>query len=73
LGAVEDFGFVFEGEKLSLVCGDVDERGLRAELLAPLTTHLVRARAQALGTSEGLEQQSIVEADGKTRIVVRRK
>lgn len=73
MGAVEDFGFVVEGERLSLVCGDVDEGQLRAELLAPLSAHLIEARIQALASSENLEGQRLVEADGTTRIVVRRK
>ena len=73
LGAVEDFGFVVDEARVQLVCGDVDQKALERDLLGPLKAHLARARAEALAASEGLETETVREADGSTRIVVRRK
>ena len=73
LGAVEDFGFVVDAGRVQLVCGDVDQKALERDLLAPLKAHLAQARLDALAAEEGLSHERVVEADGSTRIVVRRK
>lgn len=73
LGTVEDFGFVVQGGKLSLVCGDVDLKGLERDLLSPLTAQLAAAQLAAVSGALGIENEIIVEADGTRRIVVRRK
>ena len=73
LGAVEDFGFVVEGGRLGLVCGDVDLKWLEGELLSPLTAHLVAAKLKAASGVLGVENEVVVDADGTRRIVVRRK
>jgi hypothetical protein len=73
LGAVEDFGFVLEKGKVRMVCGDVDLKRLENELLVPLTEQLAAARVASAAASLDLETETLVEADGTRRIVVRRK
>jgi hypothetical protein len=74
LDAVEDFGFVRTAEgPLRLVCGELDRALLVERLLGPLKLAVTEARVRAAASHAGLELEQATEADGRRRLVLRRR
>jgi hypothetical protein len=67
LDAVEDFGFVRDGDRVRLVCGELDAERLQQELLVPLRAAVVQQRLEAAGLRVDAVE---VGPDGVHRIVV---
>jgi hypothetical protein len=67
LDAVEDFGFVQDGDRIRFVCGELDADHLQHDLLVPLRAAVVHHRVQAAG----LRVETVeIGPDGVHRIVV---
>jgi hypothetical protein len=68
LDTAEDFGFLTDGGRVRLVCGDIDRNLLSARLLAPLHANIVEAR---LGVHAGLRVESPVSVDDSDEVLIR--
>lgn len=66
LDAIEDFGFVREGQEIRMVCGELDADRLERDLLAPLRAAVVQARVEAAG----MRVEAVEHAADGIRIVV---
>lgn len=74
LDTVEDFGFVRTAEgPLSLVCGELDRPLLTERLLPPLRAAVSEARVRIAAAEAGLELEQATVADGRRRLVLRRR
>lgn len=73
LDSVEDFGFVRTPDGLRLVCGELDRGVLVERLLGPLRIAVTESRVRAAATDAGLELEHATEADGRRRLVLRRR
>lgn len=69
--SVEDFGLVSEGDRLVLVCGELDRELLESRLLTPILHTILAQRAEEASRLHGVELTSTVTADGTTRIRLR--
>lgn len=59
LDAAEDFGILVAGDRLSLICGDVDRARLHTRLLTPLRAEVVRLRAEAHGVQTEVSEGAV--------------
>lgn len=59
LDAAEDFGILVAGDRLSLICGDVDRALLHTRLLTPLRAEVVRLRAEAHGVQTEVSEGAV--------------
>lgn len=77
LDAVEDFGFVLEsseaGDRVRLVCGELDRSILQERLLGPIVQHATAATVERAAAREGLDVVRERAFDGTERIVVKRR
>jgi len=73
LDAVEDFGFVHDDRGVRLVCGELDEALLETRLLRPLRAVLAEQRIRGAAERAGLEIESTTQAEGRRRLVLRRR
>ncbi len=74
LDAIEDFGFVRTADgSLRLVCGEIDRALLVERLLGPLHAAVSEARVRTAASQAGLELEQATEADGRRRLVLRRR
>ncbi|MCH9681418.1 MAG: hypothetical protein K0V04_08295 [Deltaproteobacteria bacterium] len=73
LDTVEDFGFVQGPEGLQLVCGELDRALLEERLLPPLQAVVAEQKLRGAAERAGMEIESTTEADGRRRLVVRRR
>ncbi|RMG93747.1 MAG: hypothetical protein D6705_17830 [Deltaproteobacteria bacterium] len=63
---VQDWGFSYENGRVMLVCADVDRPRLERQIVPRITAEIVRARL----TAAGHHTRTVVDADGRHRIVV---
>lgn len=74
LDAIEDFGFVRAPDgSPTLVCGELDRTALTERLLGPLRAAITEARVRAAAAAAGLELEQATHADGRPRLVLRRR
>ncbi len=71
LDSVEDFGFVLEGARLRMVCGELDRAHLQAELVPGLERARAAAAVLRAAPQAGLRvTEEHVAADGSRRLVL---
>ncbi len=71
LDSVEDFGFAVDDGVLRLICGELDEAHLQAELLPKLHRSIAEQRLQRSVAQDGLcVVGSHTEADGTRRLIL---
>lgn len=73
LDTVEDFGFVQQDGAVRLVCGELDQALLEARLLLPLRVAIAEQRIRGAAEQAGLELESTTQAEGRRRLVLRRR
>lgn len=68
---VEDFGFVVNDGVLRLVCGELDQAQLEAELLPKLRQATAAQAVERAAINHGLAvRKTIVDADGTRRLIL---
>lgn len=71
LDTVEDFGFAVDDGVLRLICGELDEAQLQAELLPKLRQSIAEQRVQHSVAQDGLSLVgSHTEPDGTRRLIL---
>ena len=71
LDTVEDFGFAVDDGVLRLICGELDEAHLQAELLPKLRQAIAEQRVQQSVVREGLTVVGThTEPDGTRRLIL---
>ncbi|MCX4243209.1 hypothetical protein [Paraliomyxa miuraensis] len=73
LDTVEDFGFVRTPDGLRLVCGELDQRLLAERFLPPLRAAVTEARVRDAASEAGLAIEHTTVANGRRRLVLRRR
>lgn len=58
MGTIEDFGFRTQGNRLELVCGELDQKIIERDLLPRLRTRLADQRLRAQGLSTRIDDRS---------------
>lgn len=71
LDTVEDFGFAVDDGVLRLICGELDEAQLQAELLPTIRQSITEQRIQQSVAQDGLAVvDSRTEPDGTRRLIL---